>query len=523
MNRICKGLTLILSLLFLFTLCLTPPVFATEGTQAWIPNNSDTPSEESQPQNSDSPPTTSIADTASSQAELLDWLDKNKEIGGTVTLSQDITLDDAQVLHSSGQPITIDVGNYGISIIGEVELLCSDLTIIGTGNEHGLVQVLQGGTLHLNYMSINAAEGSVALSQAEGAGLLVSSECNIKGEIAYAKTPFIWYWNETPLVLVNAEQIAQLPETVSAQVNAQGKMERQNVPVQWALEAQEEAQKLRRRFISVGSVENYAMAVVATCTVVYDDFPLTFTKITAQNQPWYYRIAGGFTKPKVTLPITVIEEYSFDGLNWIKYHERSIENPYDGFSFELEKDKDEKHYWDTTASQYLYIRLHWYDGVDYYYSNILRFAAADFTLAEDIGGNRGGGTAITVPPKDDGLDGEESDLPNTELPSKESSNLDCDTEENATPQPTRTPALTITPTPDTTSVQIPPKPEQSDKVIFTQPPIVDSAPKPQTSNHLHVVVGCVAVTGIIAIAGLYLYPQSLKGLLKLLKNWIERK
>ena len=185
-----------------------------------------------------------------------------------------------------------------------------------------------------------------------------------------------------------------LPARINCTVNYQGRLGNdEKVPVSWHLEGTEKQQEERRRFRVQGSFSGAASVEPASCTVVYNDYPLTFTDVKAEARGCLYTFHGGFTLPEGNLPFTVRAEYSFEGENWLLYEEQRVTHAGSGFYIACKSEQSDGEY---TGN--IYIRLHWNDNGTGYFSNVLCYAADNLDAGEDIGGSRGGGTSITNPP-----------------------------------------------------------------------------------------------------------------------------
>lgn len=338
-------------------------------------------------------------DTATTAEELLEWLQEHENSEGTLMLTADIFLDDLLYIKNSTKKITIDTGEFSIVAMGEVELAHFGLTVRGLGGEKGVFRAAEGGRLSLSHLTMEAEEG-FAVYQEEGAGLVITQCALEESAVHYAETPFVWAWSFSLAVVGPGQTAADvLPETAEAAgVNRLGKMSREKVPVVWELAGHESSEEQRLRFNAVGSTPGFAHDSAPVCTVVYDDFPLTFLNVKAKKREggWgeSYLFIGTFSIPEDRLPITITQDYSLDGENWTVCEEKEIEDPDGtfGISFSV----------GTTEMQRfpdLFIRLSWDDGGTVYYSNVLRFARDNLEESEDHGGNRGGGTDIVNPPE----------------------------------------------------------------------------------------------------------------------------
>ena len=334
--------------------------------------------------------------TVSSGPALMEWLEAHKNTGGTVKLTDHVVLDGEYSFCPNGinrPAVFIDTDKYTITVTGEIELLSDDhLIFSGQPDGKSVFYVAEKGMLSMEGVAVESE--SCALWQEEGAGLVVS-DCHISGSIHYADTPFVIYQSSVCAIVEAGQKLNDvLPTQISCSVNRQGEVRYNEwVPLSWNLEGTEKQQAERHRFELQGSFLHAASAEPVQCTVVYNDYPLTFTDVKASVISDRYTFQGGYTKPEKALPITVISEYSFDGENWLTYEETNVTNTYIGFfiAFKLEQR-------DRAAHPNIYIRLQWNDNGTPYFSNVLCYAADDLESVEDIGGSRGGGTSITNPP-----------------------------------------------------------------------------------------------------------------------------
>ena len=334
--------------------------------------------------------------TISSGEALVEWLEAHKNTGGTVKLADHVVLDGEYSYCPGGinmPPVFVDTDQYTITVAGEIELL-SDDHLIFSGHPDGksIFYVAEKGMLAMQGVTVESE--SYALWQEEGAGLVVS-DCRISGGIHYADTPFVIYQKSVCVIVEEGQTLNDvLPAQIGCSVNKQGDVSNNEwVSLSWNLEGTEKQQAERQRFELQGSFLHAASAEPVQCTVVYNDYPLTFTDVKASIIGSLYTFQGGYTKPKEALPITVISEYSFDGESWLTYEEKIVTDIYAGFFIAF---SSEQH--DRTAHSNIYIRLQWNDNGTKYFSNVLCYAADDLESVEDIGGSRGGGTSIINPP-----------------------------------------------------------------------------------------------------------------------------
>lgn len=443
MKMFLKGAVFGIAAAIFLSVVLVPTAFATEGLPgggAPIASASEASPVDKMPKLSTSTPSNPEGpvapepDTVATAEELMEWLCDHENIGGTVWLSADISLCDVTYIHNLRKPaITIETGEFSITVNGSVELRAGSPFIIrGSGGGRGALRVSEGGMLFLDSLTLEAEDGFVAF-QEEGSGFMMENT-SVTGEIHYAEQPFIWEWESGLTVVERGEAFdeGQLPAVLLARVNFQGQTTDgyEEVPVNWDLAGHEEECDLRQRFTVSGEFENKASQNAPYYTVVYDDFPLTFLEVGVRkirgNYGDAYRFTGGFSKPEGRLPITVAQEYSFDGENWTLYEETTAEAPGSGFHLSpFVKAEDRERFSE------IFIRLCWDDGGTVYYSNVLRFEADSLLAKEEPGGNRGGGTDIVDPPKPPGPDLE----PGTTLPGLETTLPETDSGLETIPPP----------------------------------------------------------------------------------------
>ncbi len=336
-------------------------------------------------------------DTVSTGPELMEWLDSHKNTGGTVRLLDHIVLDQDYSFFPNGSnmpAVYVDTDRYTITVTAEVELSSdSQLTFSGEPEGKGIFCVAKKGMLSILGIAVESQQ--CALWQEEGGGLVVSS-CHVSGDVHYADTPYVMYWKEALCAVVEKGQTVNevLPSQISCTVNCQGRLcYGEPIPVLWNLEGSEKQQEERLRFSVQGVFLNGVSLKQPSCTVAYNDYPLTFTEVEASSNGFSYTFQGGFTAPEEALPFTVMAEYSFDGEQWILYEEQRVTNADAGFRIDCKREQ-----YGRMARSSIYIRLQWNDNGTRYYSNVLCYLSDNLEVVEDIGGSRGGGTSITNPP-----------------------------------------------------------------------------------------------------------------------------
>ncbi len=522
--------------------------------------------------------------TVSSGEELLSWLETNKYIGGTVKLTDDVTLEGNYKLllvPECERHIYIDTDIYTITVKGEVNFGSSDMliTFYGQGGEKGLLHVAPGGSLSLIGATVEAAEGRQALFQEEGAALILD-KCKVTGAVHYAETPIVLYECSRTVVAEPWQSAADvLPTAISCRVNRRGNEDMEEIPVTWNLAGYEELQEARHRFTCTGSFQGAASLYPPVCTVAYNDYPLTFTRVDAMLSCSVYFFKGEYITLLDQGSERAVLEYSFDMENW-NFHEDSAFLDNDGmFEFYIPQEE-----WDVQMDPYVYIRLCQNDNGMQHYSNVLRYEAADLSRVLDVGGTRGGGTGIiTVPrpplePEDDTDPVPEPDIDTDPAPEPDvDSEITPDTEPDTDTEPDREPAVTGEPDtavitqpdnmdvagqnavpaakPDTAvipgqDITVPLEPDtqitleldaeampvdlkpmelEKDSAVVSEPvaavalftdmgQLLYLQPQKEGIPAAPIAAGCATVAVCMAAAGLYLHPQVLQRAFKALKR-----
>ena len=336
-------------------------------------------------------------DTVSTGPELMEWLDSHKNTGGTVRLLDHIVLDQDYSFFPNGSnmpAVYVDTDRYTITVTAEVELSSdSQLTFSGEPEGKGIFCVAKKGMLSILGIAVESQQ--CALWQEEGGGLVVSS-CHVSGDVHYADTPYVMYWKEDLCAVVEKGQTVNevLPSQISCTVNCQGRLcYGEPIPVLWNLEGSEKQQEERLRFQAQGFFQQAVSLEPVRCTVVYNDYPMTFEEVHASVYGNCYMFKGYYTKPEEESPYTLKSEYSYDAENWLVSDEMTVDNTYAGFVIVVDDVQS-----DRAAHPYIYIRLQYNNNGTRYFSNVLCYAADNLDVVEDIGGSRGGGTSITNPP-----------------------------------------------------------------------------------------------------------------------------
>lgn len=355
-------------------------------------------------------------DTVSTADEFKEWLESHKNCGGSVKLTNDIILREFYefTLGGAQRPdVVVDTNGHTITASGKISFVSDGHLIFrGQTGSNCIFWVTKGDVLTLDGVIVegdaDTSARQYAVWQEEGSGLIIGAtftESQVSGNIHYADIPFVMY-PDTACVVVEKGQTVDnlLPAEIKGDVIFKGQIQaRQVVPITWDLTGTETQQEKRQRFRIKGFSSQVVYDVEPVCTVVYNDYPLTFTDMDAYIRANAYYFQGGYTKPKEELPMMVASEYSFDGTNWIIGKEEMVATDKADFRVYFPCNQ-----WDTDQNPYIYLRLRGEKGDKKYYSNILRYEAHNMEAGEDLGGNRGGGTSIVNPPEEP-----EEDITNT--------------------------------------------------------------------------------------------------------------
>lgn len=230
----------------------------------------------------DRPDAESAAEPVSTGAELMEWMENHKNTGGTVKLESNVTLDGYCSFCPDGRnmpPVFVDMNGYRITVTGDSEFWSDGhLVFQGQEGEQEVFRVATGGRLSLNGLIVEG--GQCALWQEEGAGMTLDN-CQVSGNVHYADTPFVYDY-EPVCVIVERGQTADdvFPSEIEGSINQQGQVSYyQKIPVTWNLEGTKSQQEERKRFSVQGSFSRAASREPALCTVIYNDYPLTFTEV----------------------------------------------------------------------------------------------------------------------------------------------------------------------------------------------------------------------------------------------------
>ena len=343
-------------------------------------------------------------DTVSTADEFKEWLESHKNNGGRVKLTNNIVLKEFYYFTPNGgnrPDIVVDTDTYTITAAGYIAFLSDGHLIFqGKARDKGIFHVVKGGILTLDGVFVKSESEETspqcALWQEEGAGLVLENtytKTSVTGNIHYAEAPLVTEESSVCVVVEKGQSAdSLLPTEIKCTVNHQGQIwYNKPTPVSWNLAGTEKHQQNRQRFQVKGFSSQVLYYVAPKCTVVYNDYPLTFTEVDAFIRSNAYYFQGKYTKPKGELPITVAAEYSFDGRNWIRDEVKTVSNDSTGFSISFPCDE-----WDTDQNPSVYIRLQGEKDDKRYFSNVLRYKANSMNEAEDLGDS---GSVVNPPDK----------------------------------------------------------------------------------------------------------------------------
>lgn len=384
---------------------------------------------------------------AASFEELKTWLGDNMSTGGTIALTQDITVPAGEsYTYINGryrQEITIETQGHTIYIEGYLELW-PYLTIRGDGSQQELLHVCPGGELWLTSVSIDAGENGVAILQEEGSFFLYSSEESMglppfscTGQIISSQTitaATYWQYDFEKLPIIRIPEGGEftpdmLPETVLALVNRDHGQSEEEVPVIWDESTFPSAQE--RTIVQGCFTEDYTQYgdSAPKCLVVWEseENPFFLNVYLEQATARYDMV---FIYGEAPQAGTVSIQSSDDGETWTEI------TGTDGYE-PITAGPDEELTWILSYSQadpgverprYYRMVLLLEDGTEYY-SEALELTKDFFFTGADIEGGRGGETSPgegedQLP--DDGLwgSGSTDDTPPSNPDSSENDGLD---------------------------------------------------------------------------------------------------
>lgn len=377
------------------------------------------------------------SDAVSTWGELAAWMDAHVNEGGNVRLDAPIVFDGTYATltrRPGAAPATLDLGKYGLTVSGDLEMYCPGLTIRGQGGKNASLRVLPGGLVGLNYIETKPGENGAVLWQDEGGILTLEQSSVDEGAVHFATRPIAKLIDPKPEVITampGEDAVDKLSETVQVRVFFEGDAQDEMLPVVWNIKDEETAESLveRRRTLVLGALSDMDTFDLPGCILTFLDRPITFTDVLAKNARGIRIIDADFTCPASAL--TAEAEYSFDEERWETVQQLEF-SASDQATIQLqfyEPDyaEDGDLIWDTAQNPTLYLRMHWRDAPNEAdaYSDMLAIDGDTMRVSSDTGGNRGGGTDLdppeTLPPPmgGDGTGDEDNSTSETPDPSPE--------------------------------------------------------------------------------------------------------
>lgn len=184
-------------------------------------------------------------------SELVSLLNQMQSTGGTIGLTQDITVPESEMYtYINGRyrkEVVVETNGFTVYVEGSLELW-PFLTIRGSGSSDELFHVNPGGELRLISICLDAGENGTAVVQEEGSFFIYGSEESMgipefscSGRIICADTMTASaYWSYScenlPIVRIPDNEdfsVDMLPEKVLANVNRGHQEYEEVVPVDW--------------------------------------------------------------------------------------------------------------------------------------------------------------------------------------------------------------------------------------------------------------------------------------------------
>ena len=395
----------------------------------------------------------------SSYDEFTSSLDQMQAAGGTVVLTQDITVpaEESYVYINARyrNEVVIEANGHTIYVEGYLELW-PFLTIYGDGGQKELFHVSPGGDLRLVSVCLDAGENGVAVVQEEGSFLVYGSEEDMglpafscTGQIISSSTITAaadWRYNCERLPVVRIPDGADfttdmLPDKVLSIVNRDHQEYEEEVPVVWeeaTFPTEHERALVQGKFAQgYSQYEDY----MPQCLVIWesDTSPFFLNVYLESATSWSDMVFMYGESPR---PGTVYIQSSDDGETWTDIAGT------DGYA-PVEAEEDGSFFWilsydrsEPAQERPKYYRLLQVsdDGTELYSAALELNDGLIFTAA-DIEGGRGGETSpnegenqlpnsIQKP-----QNGNEALLPESSEPSSESSRPESDIEAAAPEEP----------------------------------------------------------------------------------------
>lgn len=351
--------------------------------------------------------TVNAKDQVASFDQLIEWIENHKSTGGTITLTDDITICEEEVYEYVNakyeNEITVDMAGHTIYVEGYLDLW-PYIKIIGKETQKEIFHVCSGGELRLVSIQVDAGETGTAIVQEEGSFLMYGSEeewglppflCN--GRIIPAKTitaaAYSWYnFKDIPVIRIPEEENFTsdlLPNKVMARVNREYQDLEEEVDVAWDTSA---FPKQKQRTLLTGTfVDGYSAykGYVPRCLIVWESETTPFfLNAYTESDKWYDNFFIYGETPKRGY---VYIQGSDDGENWKEITNaeeyepiRAEENDTLEWYFYYSKEEmNEK------IPRYFRMVQELEDGTEVY-SESMEISEDNLFVQADIGGGRGG-------------------------------------------------------------------------------------------------------------------------------------
>lgn len=343
--------------------------------------------------------------------ELVSSLNQLQSTGGTIVLTQDITVPVEESFAYSNaryrKEVVIETQGHTIYVEGTLDFM-PFLTILGDGTQSELFHVYPGGELRLTSVCLDAGQNGVAIVQEEASLLIYGSEETLglpefscTGEIISSKTmtaAAYWRYNFEELPIVRIPYGADftpdmLPKKVLSIVNKNHLEYEEEVPVFW--DETTFPQKNERVLVQGKFAEGYTQyqEYMPLCLVVWESntspfFLNVYQKNFSQQSNIVYMYG------QAPLPGTIYIQTSKDGKSW-----ESIEGTEGYAPIEVEEDStfswmlfyEQSESFDKCSRYYRMLQI-LEDGTKLY-SETLQLSDDHIFALSQIDGGRGGETS----------------------------------------------------------------------------------------------------------------------------------
>ena len=363
----------------------------------------------------------------SSFDEFASSLNQMQSTGGTIVLTQDITVPDGEYCSYNNaryrKEVVVETSGYTIYVEGDLDLW-PFLTIRGNGSQNELFHVSSGGDLRLVSICLDAGEDGIAVVQEEGSFLIYGSAEDMglpaftcTGQIISSQTmtaAAYWRYNCEKLPIVRVPEGAEftadmLPDQVLSVVNRDHQEHEEEIPVIWddtTFPTEHERTLVRGKFADgYSQYDDY----VPQCLVIWesDTSPFFLNVYLESATQWYDMV---FMYGESSQPGTIYVQSSEDGEIWTDIAGTDGYVPVEAeqnesFSWILSYDRS-----DPAQERPRYYRmLQVLDDGTELYSDALELSDNLIFTAADIEGGRGGETS-----PNEGENQLPNDLPETE-------------------------------------------------------------------------------------------------------------